>query len=189
MTNFPVQEEEHPIVAQLRSATLKTLSTIVVPTGVVPPPTLHMFMEDMDQPYAGYVSTRPFYRGEDAARAIARLGQLPATMMASRILLTWEAEDMMLALNSKTRVPSSLDTVEATFTGHVLHRHPLDYQFLGNQVRSVHWRPTERFVNASLPEPIEAALDWWRQLDTSSKIEETVHRLEMDGYGITFVKQ
>jgi hypothetical protein len=35
---------------------------------------VHMFMDDLDPPYVGYVSCCPFYRGADAVQAIARLG-------------------------------------------------------------------------------------------------------------------
>jgi hypothetical protein len=32
-------------------------------TGAVPRPQVHMFAEDMSQPYAGFVTCRRFYRG------------------------------------------------------------------------------------------------------------------------------
>lgn len=39
--------------------------------ATVPAPTMHLLVDGLDPPYLGYVTCRPFYRGNDAARAIA----------------------------------------------------------------------------------------------------------------------
>ena len=41
--------------------------------GGVMPPTVYILAEDLDQPYVGYLTCRPFYRGADASRATAKL--------------------------------------------------------------------------------------------------------------------
>ncbi len=66
--------------------------------GGVPPPAVHILAEDLEQPYVGYLTCRPFSRGADAAAAIAELGELPSVLAATRLVVTWEAQDLNVAL-------------------------------------------------------------------------------------------
>ena len=69
-------------------------------TGGVLAPTVHMFAEDLGQPYIGYVRCRRFYRGSDAAVAIGELGVLPSVLRATRVVVSWEAQDLNVALQA-----------------------------------------------------------------------------------------
>jgi hypothetical protein len=51
----------------------------------------------------GYISVRPYYNGPDAASAIARLGELPAAIAATRVVIVWEHEDLMVSLGPAAR--------------------------------------------------------------------------------------
>ncbi len=47
--------------------------------------TVHILVEDTEQPYAGYLTCRPFCRGEDAAAVVGVLGLSPAAMGVTRL--------------------------------------------------------------------------------------------------------
>ncbi|GGJ89736.1 hypothetical protein GCM10010123_19420 [Pilimelia anulata] len=185
------QQPEHPMASQLRRVVLETAEQVMREAGAVPPPTVHIFIDTMDPPYAGYVTSRQFRRGADAAAAIARLGELPASMYATRLLVAWEHADLMTALQAPGEVfPTAIVTVEATFDGHVLHWHPYDFAWgptgsLGVPTVQPTWRPTLVRRDGGLPEPIRAALERWRDLD-GGDFEPTVLALQRDGYRLNF---
>ena len=93
--------------------------------GVVLPPTVYVFAEDLDPPFVYSVQCRRFYRGADAAAAVAELGELPSALAASRLLVAWEEQDLKVALG----LPADPDTtalvaLDATLTDWTLHRRP-----------------------------------------------------------------
>jgi len=160
--------------------------------GMMPPPAVHMLMDDLDPPYVGYVSCRPFYRGADAVQAIARLGTLPAALYATRLVFGWEHADLMTALEMPgDPFPTALVTVEATFTGHTLSWYPLDITWgprgsVGVPTVRPTWGVPVVHDDTRLPAPVEAALARWRAL-SKADIEKTATKLQRDGYHVRLV--
>ena len=80
--------------------------------GLVQPPTVHMLAEDMDQPYVGFITSRPYYRGSDAEQAITTLGLLPSVLPATALVVTWEHLDMCASVQLTTRDQPSLAVLD-----------------------------------------------------------------------------
>ncbi len=186
-----VQQAEHPVAAVVARAVVASAEQVMRESGGMQIPTVYLFADDLDQPYAGYVRCRPFYRGADAARAIARLGELPASMYATRLLLAWEHCDLLTALNAPGEAfPTALVTVEATFTGHILTWQPFtftwgpDSEYGAPTVLPSWQRPTSQ-PDAPLPRPMRAALDRWRAL-VAADFDPTTAGLQRDGYTVCF---
>ncbi len=92
---------------------------------MVQPPTVHILMEDLTPAYASYIISRPFYRGSDAAVAIAELGLLPSVLRATHLAIIWEHTDMHRALDEPGEVSeTALAVLEASMVGHILWWHP-----------------------------------------------------------------
>ncbi len=62
------------VISAVEQACLAGADTSLHAGGFVPAPQVHMLIDAWDQPYVGYVRTRPYRQGVDAVRAIARLG-------------------------------------------------------------------------------------------------------------------
>jgi hypothetical protein len=185
---MPVKQAvEHPAAKQIAAAAKRIAEKVLVEAGSVPLPTAHMFMDDQPSPYVGYVATRPFYRGKDAAAAIGRLGALPAALYATRLVLTWEHADLYTALEMPGDVfPTALALVEATFTTHTLTWHPFTLRWgdigpLGVPTAIPTWAASSKHRNGQLPAPIHAALDEWRRLK-GGEIADTIVKLQREKF-------
>lgn len=183
------QKAVHSVARQVADAVVGGAEALMREAGMMPPPTVHLFMDDMEQPYAGYVSSRPFRRGADAAQAIERLGELPAAMFASRLLLAWEHADLMTALDAPGEsFPAALVTVEATFAGHTLTWRSFDIVWgpvgsIGAPTVQPRWHAPVVYRDGGLPASIQALLWRWRGLD-ADEIGATAEALQRDGYQV-----
>lgn len=186
------REAEHPVVRQVTEAVVEGAEGLMREAGMMPPPVVHLFMDDMKPPYAGYVSSRPFQRRADAAHAIARLGEFPGAMFASRLLMAWEHADLMTALEAPGEwFPTALVTVEATFTGHTLRWRPFEIVWgpvgsAGVPTVQPRWGQPAVYCDRGLPEPIQAALHCWRSL-RGGDIGTVANALQRDGFQVRLI--
>jgi len=160
--------------------------------GGVMPPTVHILAEDLDQPYIGYLTCRPFYRGADASRAIAELGELPSVLAATRLVVVYEAQDLMVALGGPVDPDGlALVVLDATFEQHTARRHPFRLRSggrLGGGGVAVEWGPVEVQRGLVVPFVLARLLMAWREL-RSGDLEETVTRLETAGHRMHWAPQ
>jgi hypothetical protein len=179
------------IVDALSEAILKASEAELRATGLCPRPQVHILAEDMDRPYLGYLVCRDFYRGTDAASAIAALGLLPSVLAATRLLVVWEDRDLRTALElppgSSTNAIVLLD---AHFDRHTLRWHPFDVAVSGTDRHgrptiSLTWRAPARYENVALLEPISALLEVWRELRTDD-LQKTAIELQRAGYELNW---
>ncbi|WP_035948546.1 hypothetical protein [Parafrankia sp. EUN1f] len=158
-------------------------------TGFCPQPQVHIFLEDMDAAYVGYVVSRRFYRGDDAASAIAALGVLPSVLMATRLIIAWEDSDLRTALELPGNgFATGMVLVDASFDRHVLRWHPFRAEAApaGSAARArVTWATPARYENVPLLAPIEALLAVWREF-RGDDLERTALELQQAGYEVNW---
>jgi hypothetical protein len=70
------------VLDKLADVMLHTADELLRTVGYCQPPNAHIVCKDMDPPYAAWMRSREFYRGADAAAAVAEMGRLPAAMWA-----------------------------------------------------------------------------------------------------------
>ncbi|MQA16133.1 MAG: hypothetical protein GEV09_18875 [Pseudonocardiaceae bacterium] len=176
------------LVSGIEGAARDSLAELLREAGSVFPPTVHMLAEDRAPPHIGFVTCRPFYRGADAAAAIAELGVLPAALHATRLVVTWEAQD----LNAALAAPADPDTtalaaLDATPTGHAISWHPFRlHPGRGREVLAPQWGRSVRLPQAPLPGPVEALLHEWRH-GVRRDVTDIVRRLETAGHQVRWV--
>ncbi|MEU1752660.1 hypothetical protein ABZ436_08410 [Micromonospora matsumotoense] len=172
------------VAGEVLTAILDESEAHIQETGQVPRPQVHILAEDMDEPfqYVGYITTRPFYRGTDAATAIADLGRLPSALAATRLFVVWEEDDLRLALEMPNRHPAhGLSVVDVRSDGHTVLWLPFEVAQDGADT-VVTWGTPTRHENVKLHAPIEALIDTWRT--PSEDLERTVLDLQGSGYQI-----
>lgn len=163
-------------------------------TGCVPRPQVHMFAEDMPDPYIGFVTCRSFSRGRDAVTAIGDLGILPSVMKMTRLMILWESSDLAIALDRATGpFPMALMLLDASLSHHTLHRYPfkpVPTRQIADDMPTVQleWEPQQRAENASLPAPITRLLQTWREL-RDDEIQETAIALQRSGYELDWIER
>ena len=186
------QDAQHPVAQVVADVAVTEAERLMRESGMMPPPTAHMFMEDQEPGYVGYVTTRPFARGADAAQAISRLGELPSALYVTRLLLIWEHADIYTALGMPgAPYPTALVTLEATFTAHTLTWRPFTITWgpigtLGFPTVIPTWLPQTTHGDGQLPEPIRAAIDRWRQLGHGD-IEPVIAALQRDQFQVSLI--
>jgi len=157
-------------------------------TGGVLAPTVHLLTEDLDQPYVGSVTCRPFHRGEDAATAITELGVLPSVLSVTRLVVGYEAQDLNVAVEASTDPDRcGLVVLDAALTGgHELLWCPLrvrDGEAGEDAVLVAAWGEPVRLREPPLPRPIAALLAVWRE-QADADLNNTVIRLESSGHRV-----
>jgi hypothetical protein len=169
-------------VCRIAAAARGALEVTVGEVGAVPPPTVHILAEDLDQPYIGRVGCRPFFRGADAAGAVTGLGELPSVLAATRLVVTWEAQDLTVALgDAADQDATALVVLDATLTGHTMHAHPLR-MFLDEHGRgTAEWGTAVELPDRPLPEPIAGLLAVWREW-RDEDLDATARRAQAAGY-------
>lgn len=177
------------VVDALADAAVLAAEVLLRQTGAHQPPTLHLLAEDLAQPYLGYLSCRPFRPGADADDAVSLLGWLPSTLAATRLVLTWDDNDLSDALALAVPDPSTDNMVvlDATLTGHTLRYHP--YRARpgaltpdGRQTRIPTWgTPRRWYPDGPLPPPVATLLEIWRA-PHGGNAGQTVPILEALGY-------
>lgn len=167
-------------------------STDIIMVGVNPRPQVHLFFDDQDQPYVGYVVCRFYRRGTDAAAAIAGMGRVPGILLANRVIVAWEEADLRASLDGPGDHPTALVTTHATLTDHVLTWRPFDAEFgsvgrAGVPTCHPRWGAVSQHTDVGLPQPIDALLAEWRSF-RSGDINATLLEMERQGYELHFVK-
>jgi hypothetical protein len=162
--------------------------------GLCPPPTVHMVCADLDPPYAGMLGCRPFYRGGDAADAVAAMGALPAQVGATHLLVVWEHADLCTALQlpgecADGTFPSGLVVLVATMSEHTVHRYPFDIRLgapspAGLPTVLPRWGTSTCERGGWVPDPLHRLLARWRQHNETDLLRHTATRLQGAGYRI-----
>ena len=153
-------------------------------------PRLHLLVDGPELPYVGYLACRPFYRGDDAITAVGMMGAMAALLGASRVVLTWEHQDMCAALRLPD-APAGQVVLDAYREGgrHVLRWHPVwiepDPQHRDSESGSTPaWGPTDTVPDADLPPFAGACLAAWRQPGewTDAQLLARMVWFEQNGY-------
>ncbi len=174
------------MVDEVERAVCDGFDLLLRTTGEVQAPTVHMFVEGGDAPYLGCVTCRRFYAGDDAARAVAQLGELPGTVEATRLLVTWEAQDLNVALQAPVDPEASAVVVlDATLGGQVLRWYPLRLSRApwGYPAIVAEWGPLVTLSDPPLPHPMVRLLALWR-LARGGDLDWTLGRMESGGYRV-----
>lgn len=156
-------------------------------TGFCPRPQVHILAEDMEKPYVGYVTCRYFYRGADAAEAIADLGLMPSVLAATRLIVLWEDCDLRTALEMRGEsFATGLVVMDAQLDRHTLHWYPFSVEVGGESSFGIptvipRWGAPARFENAELLAPVTTLLRTWRELRRDD-IQQTAIELQKNGY-------
>lgn len=181
------------LVASLSRVILESSETVFRSHGFCPQPQVHFLAEDLQQPYIGSVTCRRFYRGADAASAVADLGLFPSVIGATRLLVVWEDRDLRTALELPD-APSANGVVilDAGIDRHTLNWHPFEAEAgdigpLGIPTVIPHWGTTARYEDAPVLAPITDLLRIWREFRRDD-IRETGHRLEEAGYEFQLIE-
>jgi hypothetical protein len=171
------------IAGKVLTAILDESETHIQETGGrCPPPHVHLVAEDLNEPYLGYVICRRFYRGDDAAQAIADLGRLASALAATRLFVVWEERNLRAALGMP--VPSEVSTltvVDARADGHTVLSLPMAPAYQDSQLY-VQWGKPQRFDNVPLPAPVHDLLHTWSQ--PPEDLTRTVQEMLDTGYRI-----
>jgi len=180
------------VVDRIEAAVCHGMDVQLRADGGVMPPTVHMLAGDLDQPYIGYLTCRPFSRCTDASRAIAELGELPSVLAVTRLVVVYEAQDLMVALDGPVDPDgSALVVLDATFEQHTARRHPFRLRsggwLRGGRV-AVEWGPVEVQPGLTVPFALARLLMVWRELRTGDP-DETVTRLETAGHRMRWATQ
>jgi len=185
-------------VEQLAGVAVATTDTMLRETGLVQPPTVHLLSGELDPPYVGYLTCRPFYRGADAEVAVAGLGVLPAALRASRLVVTWENADLCTALQlpGDDGFLPGVVVLDATRDGHVLRWHPMRMHLApaaGGSTATVdpEWGPVQHVRNGELSGPVSRLLAVWRAERDWPEVEVigTCAALESAGYQMRWISR
>lgn len=182
------------IVGHLVDAARLGVAAAIRETGGLPPPYVEILAEDLDQPYAGRLTCRPFYVGADAVTAIAGLGVLPSQLAATRLLVVWEVQDLNAAVGAPVDPDgSALVALDATFDGHTAHWFPLRCALASDGAGILtEWGTPSRIHDRTPPIPIARLLDTWRQIDGAStdrrvELDEVQRQMDAAGYSMRWV--
>ena len=161
-------------------------------TGRCLPPRLHVVVDGLDLPYVGFLTCRPFYRGDDAIAAVGMMGVLGSMLGASRLVLTWEHQDMSAALHLPDAPAGQVVLDAHRHGGHVLRWHPVWIEpataAAASGVAPV-WGPVDTVSDAALPPFAGACLATWRQPAewTGPRLVARLAGLERAGYVMRWV--
>lgn len=183
----------HELVDLLEISAVGIAESLLVNQRWCPPPTMHVISALPDAPYVGYVVSRPFTDGEDAARAIAGMGVLPAVMRARRLVLTWEHHDLCRAVEPPTRAQPAVVVVDAGLDGHEVRWHPFSMQLgpcsepIAPTVVGPDWRGPHRDPGGWLPDPVTRLLATWRAGGDPARLPEVYETMQQVGYTVRWV--
>jgi hypothetical protein len=167
-------------------------------SGFVQPPTVHLLIEGLNTPYVGFLTCREFYRGRDAAVAVAAMGLMGSMLGASRLVVTWENADLCTALElpGDDGFAPGIVVVDADRRSHVLQWHPMRLHIgppRPDQPPSVvaEWGPTSRQRAAELPGPVADLLAIWREPREwpGTELVGMYARMEVGGYSMRWVQR
>jgi hypothetical protein len=161
--------------------------------GMAQPPKVWMFIEGWDPPIVATISTRPYYRGADAVAAISALGDMPAAIAATHLLVMWNESDLRASLAGPGDHPDGLVAVRVSLEGHLLHWYPYRPDFpdldRGLPTTIATWGTPSSHPGAPLPDPIAQLLNRWRQcaFGRSGDPAVVIPQLEAAGFVLTSI--
>jgi hypothetical protein len=163
------------LIDAVKRACLVAADTAMRAGGFVPEPLLHMLLDHWEQPYLGYLFTRPYRDGADAVTAITRLGDAAAAARATRVVAAWEHADLHTSVHGGGDYPNGMAVVVASLAdGHTLHWHPvvLDAGSDEHGLPAIvpRWGVPVTIERATLPPVIAALLATWRAQTGSARV-------------------
>lgn len=167
-------------------------------SGLCAPPSVYMICEEGESPLLGTVTSRRFYRGEDAARAVSAMGVLPGVLGVTRLVVVWENDDLCTALELSEpaeEFATGFVAVEAWRGGHVVRWHPFTPVAglpgsIGPDWPTVipDWGPEQRRPGAGLPEPVAALLaNWHAQTSDPAETPAVAEAMKSAGYRVCWL--
>lgn len=186
------------IVETLMEASREGTEAALRAGGALLAPQVHVLDERLAMPYLGYLTCRPFYRGNDVVTAMGMMGLFPAMLGASRVLLAWEHRDLSvtLYLDHADRAPTGHVAVDANRDGgHVLRWHPYREQDGPPGLRGLPsviplWGEPMLHPDVELPNPVAALLAVWRRYHgvwSDADLIDAATRFDENGYRIRWV--
>lgn len=176
----------------------------------VAPPTVHVLVDGLDQPYVGHLGCRPFYRGRDAHAAVAVMGLFASMLDGARLVICYEHADMALAWQDPgaDTAPTGQVVIDAARHpdqdldgGHVIRWHPLRFTDPTDPTRTgvapgqslrVQWGPPARHPGGRLPAAVAQLLEVWRQprsWDDDREFLRVMAGFEQGGYTLRWVQR
>ncbi len=156
--------------------------------GSLPPPTVYLLTKFLPDPYLGGVSARPYRRGSDAAAAVAELGSLASVARATRLVVIWEHQDLLVSLQDPRAAscPNGVVVLDAGFFDHVVRWYPARFRLPGEHDEDAsvvlpEWGEPVRHENATLPAPVVRLLETWREV-RGGDVAAELARLESAGF-------
>ena len=190
------------LVDTLAASSARLVETTLTERGFVLPPTVYLMSKYALPPLLGTVTTRPFYRGADAAGAVARLGVLPAAAQALRLLVVWENADLCAALDrpgwQAGRYPRGVVAVDAhrdERIGHMVRWQPFSVTAVDPVTQSGHgrltavalnWGTPQQYQDGQLPGEITNLLAVWRRPRPEDGVEALRAELTATGFVVTW---
>ena len=191
-----VAEVQH-VVDTIVEATRHGTEAALRAGGALMRPQMHLLAEDQQPPYLGYLSCRPFYRGNDVVEAMATMGIAASLADASRLVAVWEHQDLCVALQRRgaEEEPNGLVALDANRDGgHVLRWRPLRMHLgpttsVGLPTVVPEWGQEVRHPDVQLPNPVAALLAVWREPRawTGSERDDALAYLEGSGYQVRWM--
>lgn len=183
------------VVEAIARASAEGAEELLRAGGWCSPPTVHMLSRHLASPYIGSAATRPFYRGADAAAAVAALGRLPSLLCATQLVVVWEYADLCAALElpHADRGPNALVVVDADLDGHLLGWRPFELHVgpvgpSGLPTGTPEWGAPASYPDAPLPEPVAELLAVWRQWRPGD-VHEEARALEAAGFRVSWAQR
>jgi hypothetical protein len=176
-------------------ASIEGAEQLLREVALCPPPTVHILSRHMAPPYLGYVSSRPFYRGMDAAHAVRELGLLPSLLCATQLVVVWEYADLCTAIDlpNDRGFPTAIVVLDANLDDHVLRWHPFEMRVgpigsTGLPTVVPEWGSPSQIPGAPLPLPVVDLLARWREWRPGD-VGAAIAELEAAGYRIWWAQR
>lgn len=181
------------VVDAAAEAALAGGEAVLREAGMYPSPSVHLIHEEMEPPYLGYIGCREFYRGPDAARAVAVMGILPGLLGVTRLVVSFENDDMCTALEvpePEGGFATGFLLVDAWRAGHVVRWHPYTPQpgptsSLSAELMTAipDWGREQRHPNGPLLGPVaELLATWRRQTPNPGEADVAAESMKSAGY-------
>jgi hypothetical protein len=188
-------------VDQLDDMAVRVTDALLREGAGVQPPTVHVLVDELDQPYVGYVRCRPFYRGRDAHAAVGAMGLFASQLGASRVVVTYEHADMALGWEDPDagEAPTGIVVVDAARDEHTVRWHPMVMTLAtaispsdvgpgaaGAPAVEACWGPPDRYPGGELPAAVAQLLAVWREPRACSEPEflAVYARWQESGYDV-----
>jgi hypothetical protein len=182
-------------VEAVARASVEGADQLLREVGLCPPRTVHILSRHLASPYVGSVSTRPFFRGQDACEAVTALGLLPSLLCATQLVGVWEHADLCTAVDPPADVsfPTALVVVDAAMKDHVLRWHSFEphlgeVRVDGLQTINPEWRTPAEIPGAPLPAPVLDLLALWREWRVGD-VQAAIAELESAGFRTSWAQR